>query len=87
MKKELYAEMRALVVAHQGGWASEFALTKREACSYCDSRWEKIKAVLDRIVDNAEAIREDSAAEEEALARMREKIENLPIRPLRPRRR
>lgn len=87
MKKELYAEMRALVVAHQDGWASKYSMTKRETCSHCDARWAKVKAVLDRIVDNAEAIREDNAAEAREAARMREIIENLPIRKLRPRRR
>lgn len=87
VKKELYAEMRALVVAHQGGWASKYALTKRETCSHCDGRWEKVKAVLDKIVDNAEAIREDAADEARKAARMREFIENLPTRKLPPRRR
>lgn len=85
MKSELYAELRALVLAHQGPWMSPYSM-KPESCSHCESRWEKISSVLDRIVDNAEAIREDRADEEARAAAVRQKIANLKVVKLPPRR-
>lgn len=85
MKKELYGELRALVLAHQEGEYDRYG--RPAGCSHCESRWTKIKAVLDRIVDNAEAIREDDEVDRVHAEAVRQKIENLRARPLRPRRR
>ncbi|MFF5973681.1 hypothetical protein ACFY7C_19350 [Streptomyces sp. NPDC012769] len=80
MKNELYAEVRQLVLAHQGPWLDEHG--KPAACSHCETRWAKIRDVLDRIVDNADEILLDTLVEQ---AKAEELRRRGPARRLPPR--